>query len=110
MGMINTVAILGFLAMLAMYFPISSFLRNRKVVVEQRGASIRSKNRKNAGKSRTKNKTEVVKLANPQDRSIGLTIFVAVMVVAFLLRVIIGGVYHGHEQDMSCFIAWADMV
>ena len=110
MGMINTVAILGFLAMLAMYFPISSFLRNRKVVVEQSGASIRSKNRKNAGKSRTKNKTEVVKLANPQDRSIGLTIFVAVMVVAFLLRVIIGGVYHGHEQDMSCFIAWADMV
>ena len=110
MGMINTVAILGFLAMLAMYFPISSFLRNRKVVVEQSGASNRSKNRKNAGKSRTKNKTEVVKLANPQDRSIGLTIFVAVMVVAFLLRVIIGGVYHGHEQDMSCFIAWADMV
>ena len=110
MGMINTVAILGFLAMLAMYFPISSFLRNRKVVVEQSGASIRSKNRKNAGKSRTKNKTEVVSLANPQDRSIGLTIFVAVMVVAFLLRVIIGGVYHGHEQDMSCFIAWADMV
>ena len=38
MGMINTVAILGFLAMLAMYFPISSFLRNRKVVVEQSGA------------------------------------------------------------------------
>ena len=110
MGMINTVAILGFLAMLAVYFPISSFLRNRKVVVEQSGASIRSKNRKNAGKSRTKNKTEVVSLANPQDRSIGLTIFVAVMVVAFLLRVIIGGVYHGHEQDMSCFIAWADMV
>lgn len=51
MGMINTVAILGFLAMLAMYFPISSFLRNRKVVVEQSGASIRSKNRKMQGKA-----------------------------------------------------------
>lgn len=37
MGMINAVAIIGFLIMLAMYFPISSYLRNRMAVVEQSG-------------------------------------------------------------------------
>ena len=38
MGMINAVAIIGFLIMLAMYFPISGYLRNRMTVVEQGGS------------------------------------------------------------------------
>lgn len=113
MGMINAVAIIGFLIMLAMYFPISGYLRNRMAVVEQSGAAVRARNnqkRKNVARSKGSRNQTQVNLDNPQDRMIGLTVFVAVMVVAFLLRVIIGGVYHGHEQDMSCFIAWADMV
>ena len=113
MGMINAVAIIGFLIMLAMYFPISGYLRNRMTVVEQSGAAVRARNnqkRKNVARSKGSRNQTQVNLDNPQDRMIGLTVFVAVMVVAFLLRVIIGGVYHGHEQDMSCFIAWADMV
>ena len=113
MGMINTVAIIGFLIMLAMYFPISGYLRNRMTVVEQSGAAVRARNnqkRKNVARSKGSRNQTQVNLDNPQDRMIGLTVFVAVMVVAFLLRVIIGGVYHGHEQDMSCFIAWADIV
>lgn len=113
MGMINAVAIIGFLIMLAMYFPISGYLRNRMTVVEQSGAAVRARNnqkRKNVARNKGSRNQTQVNLDNPQDRMIGLTVFVAVMVVAFLLRVIIGGVYHGHEQDMSCFIAWADMV
>ena len=113
MGMINAVAIIGFLMMLAMYFPISGYLRNRMTVVEQSGAAVRARNnqkRKNVARNKGSRNQTQVNLDNPQDRMIGLTVFVAVMVVAFLLRVIIGGVYHGHEQDMSCFIAWADMV
>ena len=113
MGMINAVAIIGFLIMLAMYFPISGYLRNRMAVVQQSGAAVRARNnqkRKNVARSKGSRNQTQVNLDNPQDRMIGLTVFVAVMVVAFLLRVIIGGVYHGHEQDMSCFIAWADMV
>lgn len=113
MGMINAVAIIGFLIMLAMYFPISGYLRNRMAVVEQSGAAVRARNnqkRKNVARNKGSRNQTQVNLDNPQDRMIGLTVFVAVMVVAFLLRVIIGGVYHGHEQDMSCFIAWADMV
>ena len=46
MGMINAVAIVGFILMLAMYFPISSFMRNRVAVVEQSGASMRARNNK----------------------------------------------------------------
>ena len=112
MGMINAVAIVGFILMLAMYFPISSFMRNRVAVVEQSGASMRARNNKKNKNVRRRggSTTSVVSLSNPQDRSIGLTIFVAVMILAFILRVVIAGMYHGHEQDMSCFIAWADMV
>lgn len=44
MGMINAVAIIGFLIMLAMYFPISGYLRNRMTVVEQSGAAVRARN------------------------------------------------------------------
>ncbi|MBQ8300696.1 MAG: hypothetical protein IJX57_01845, partial [Clostridia bacterium] len=30
--------------------------------------------------------------------------------VAFLLRMIIGGMYKGHDTDMSCFIGWSNAV
>lgn len=114
MGMINFVAIVGAILMFAMYFPISSYLRNRVAVVQQNNVDQRRRNNKkgkrnNRNISRGSSKKTVV-LSNPKDRAIGLTVFTAIMIAAFLLRVVIGGLYHGHEADMSCFISWADSV
>lgn len=105
MGMINAAAIVGIIFMIVMYIPINTFLRNRKIIVEQSGAAMRSYNRKNKGKK----SATAVNVENSQDRAIGLTVFVTAMIVAFILRVVIGGLYHGQEADMNCFIAWADM-
>ena len=105
MGMMNAVAVLGVIIMIVMYIPINRFLRDRKMFMEQSGAEMRSRNRKN----KTKARVSVASPVTSQDRAIGLTIFVAAMIAAFIVRVVMGGIYHGHEYDMNCFIAWADM-
>lgn len=117
MIMINVVAISALILTLAMYFPVSSYLRDRLVVVEDKRKPRPRNNRNNRNRSKKSKQlrgkqapAQPEGLSNPQDRSIGLTIFVAVMIAAFLLRIVMAGVYHGHPQDMSCFLAWADMV
>lgn len=35
---------------------------------------------------------------------------VAILLVAFIVRIIAAAVYFGNETDMNCFIAWGDMV
>ena len=35
---------------------------------------------------------------------------IAAAAVAFILRLILGAVYRGHNTDMSCFIGWSNAV
>lgn len=52
----------------------------------------------------------VEKTSTESEKKIGLSFFVTIAVVTFLLRVIVAMVYKGYEVDMNCFLAWADMV
>lgn len=44
------------------------------------------------------------------DKNIGLTLLVAFLFLAFIVRVVAAMLYRGHEADMNCFAGWADMV
>lgn len=112
---INVVALIGLAAMLAMYRPLCSYLRMRTVAVEdrrgRRGAGRnQGKNRGKGSRGRGGNNYRVEQAGTPQDHAVGLTIFISVMVVAFVSRIIAAAVYRGHETDMNCFLLWGNMV
>ncbi len=104
---VNIVAIVSLIIMLGMYVPISNYLRGRVLSVEGKKTSSEKKGgRKKASPGIVTTSVE----SSPQERNIGLTIFWAVMIIAFLARVIGAVVYRGHETDMNCFLLWGDMV
>ena len=92
---INVVAFLGLILMLGMYVLTARYMR--QPAVQQTGM----------GKKKAARRAAAV---STQEKNIGLTIFAAVMIVAFLMRIIIAGIHKGHETDMNCFLLWGDMV
>lgn len=44
------------------------------------------------------------------EKKVGFSLFVAFMVVAFIIRIIGAAMYKGYEVDINCFLAWSDMV
>lgn len=92
---INVVAFLGLILMLGMYVLTARYMR--QPAVQQTGK----------GKKKAAGRAAAV---STQEKNIGLTIFAAVMIVAFLMRIIIAGIHKGHETDMNCFLLWGDMV
>lgn len=57
-----------------------------------------------------KSDTTGVEGSSEQERKIGFSIFVTIMVVTFLARIIGAIANKGYEVDINCFLAWADMV
>lgn len=107
---INVVAILGLVAMLAMYFPLCSFLRGRLAAVGTlSNQSGKRKNKQQKGK-RAVGTAPVPSISERQEKNIGMTVFVAIMALAFLVRIIVAAMYKGHDTDMNCFLLWGDMV
>lgn len=87
MSVINLIAITGLAGMYACYKPVCGYLR-----VSYNGRS------KKAG------------LENANEKNIGFSVFIAILVAAFLVRLIAAVIYRGYESDMNCFVSWSDMV
>lgn len=107
---INLVAILGLAAMLAMYFPLCSFLRGRLAAVGTSPNRLEKKRNKQQKGKKAVGTVSVSSISEAQEKNIGLTVFVAVMALAFLVRIIVAAMYKGHDTDMNCFLLWGDMV
>ncbi len=101
---ISVVAIISLIITLGMYVPINNYIRGRLVPAGEQSVGKRN------GKKRTSAVVATTMQSNPQEKSIGLTIFWTVMVVAFIARIIGAVAYRGHETDMNCFLLWGDMV
>lgn len=111
MLLINGIAIAALVIMLLMYRPICNYLR---VSMVSSGTGM-TRQTKGSGRKRLKGQAKASRVSisafsTEQDKAIGLTILVTILIVAFLLRVIIGASYKGHGSDMDCFLAWGDMV
>ncbi len=99
------IALAALAVMLLLFRPLCRFLRG----TEQAGAS----GRKGGKDSRRKGKSpaaETYVISDQQEKIIGLTVFTAIMIGAFLLRVLIAVIHKGYETDMNCFLLWGDMV
>lgn len=49
-------------------------------------------------------------LSTEQEKKIGFSFLVTIMVVTFIVRIIGAIAYKGYEVDINCFLAWADMI
>ena len=49
-------------------------------------------------------------LSTEQEKKIGFSLFVTIMIVTFLVRIAGAAIYKGYEVDINCFLAWADMI
>ncbi len=116
---INAFAILFLVAMFFMYKPICNYLRAKVITV----ASTRSTagrhntkgNQKKKNQKSSKNYFNSEIVSPEQEKAIGFTSFVVVMVIAFLARILTVVIlalkgYKGYETDMNCFLLWGDMV
>ena len=95
------IALAALAVMLLLFRPLCRFLRG----TEQAGAS----GRKGGKDSRRKGKSpaaETYVISDQQEKIIGLTVFTAIMIGAFLLRVLIAVIHKGYETDMNCFLLW----
>lgn len=110
MILINVVALLGLAVMLLMYRPLCGYLRMRVAAVGGQSSQGGRKRTKNKGRASKEVVVSAESISNPQDRAIGLTVFVAILTLAFLSRVIVAALYKGYETDMNCFLLWGDMV
>lgn len=110
----NVVALLGLAVMLVMYQPVCRYFRMKAAVTgvqrNRRMNQRQGKNRQNRSKTAGNIAVSVEMVSNPQDKAIGLTVFVTIMAVAFLARVVAAAIYKGHDTDMNCFLLWGDMV
>ncbi|MCR5202863.1 MAG: glycosyltransferase family 39 protein [Lachnospiraceae bacterium] len=128
MVVINIFAIIYAAALFVLYKPLCEFLRvdSSKVLANrknQNGNQNRNK-RGNRGKGSKKNTSRSnVKLSNfsskniapEQEKVIGKTLFITILIVAFLGRVLTTFVlclkgYQGLDVDMNCFKSWSQMV
>ena len=82
-------------------------------VGRQRRNAHNKKGDKSSSKRRTTSAGNVI--SDEQEKTIGTTIFIIVMIVGFLARILTAFIlvvaknYKGYEVDMNCFFAWADM-
>lgn len=49
-------------------------------------------------------------LSTEQEKKIGLSVLVAIMVATFIARLVGAGLYRGYDVDVTCFLSWADMI
>lgn len=109
MAVINIVALLGLAAMLAMYRPVCRFLRMRGLAAGT-GKAYSNRGQGKQRKGRKSVAAPMEDVSNPQDKTIGLTVFVTIMLLAFLTRIVAAAIYKGNETDMNCFLIWGDIV
>ena len=67
-----------------------------------------------AGKKRRKKGApaamEGVGLSTEQEKKIGFSLFVTIMIVTFLVRIAGAAIYKGYDVDINFFLVWADMI
>lgn len=102
MKIILIIAIAALFAFYLGYQPAIRFLRSFRTAPDgEQGRKKRRRRHSGAGQ---------IEVSSEQEKKIGLTILVAVMAVAFLIRLVGAVAYRGYEVDINCFLAWSDMI
>lgn len=104
------VALVSCVVMYFCYRPVEKLVR-----IEEKSNNNNNSDqsrKKSRYKGKKKNFTEVVKneLSPEYEKRIGISFFVVAALAAFLIRIVGAVMYEGYEVDISCFLAWADMV
>lgn len=97
----KTILLIGIVFFIAMYFAYQKIggLVREAVAVSPKG-------------KRKRGHAVVVQgeLSAEQEKRIGFSLFVTIMIVTFLVRIAGAAAYRGYEVDINCFLAWADMI
>lgn len=107
LGMLLAMIFVGVLLPLVCYFIMRRFLRVPSVQED----TARQKNRGRSKKSvRQEPVFSAALLPDKQEKKVGLTLLVAMMLIAFVIRIALAAAKKGNETDMNCFLLWGDMV
>lgn len=103
MGIIIAVALVFAVAMYLLYDWLTGTVRVRAAEPSQKKRTKHDRGKRIAAQQRASLSTE-------QERKVGISLLVAILVGTFIARLIGAVAYKGYEVDMSCFAAWSDMV
>ncbi|MDD7403423.1 MAG: glycosyltransferase family 39 protein [Butyribacter sp.] len=87
----------------------------QKLVRVQTNSTLKSagtgkKNSRYKGKNRASTPVVRDEFLPEYEKKIGLSLLVVFMLAAFVIRIIGAVWYKGYDVDISCFLAWADMI